>query len=302
MARPRPSAGAASSAARPSARECRALGRRARGIDVDVGVRRRGAVGRRRRRVAAGRLRLVDERRFDVGRLDADERRIASRAWRPPRAAVAAVAGLGQLRVGRRLLGRAEDAHHRHVGNLLAAGGAGLLRGHDGRTSITDISRRAAIRYPARMLVLGELKTQALRYVVLGDLARAFRTYEAIVRAVPSDLDARMKVADLCVTDAPARSGASRLRGGRVLRLAGRAAAARARRGAGAALARLRRGAAARVAGAALRIGLAAPRSRRAIGAARSARRRCRRRRCSTSRTRARPRTPPPRARRRRRA
>src|SRR6185503_6156260 len=50
------------------------------------------------------------------------------------------------------------------------------------------------------MLVLGELKTQALRYVVLGDLARAFRTYEAIVRAVPADLDARMKVADLCVT------------------------------------------------------------------------------------------------------
>ena len=50
------------------------------------------------------------------------------------------------------------------------------------------------------MLVLSELKTQALRYMVLGDLARAFRTYEAIVRAVPSDLDARMKVADLCVT------------------------------------------------------------------------------------------------------
>jgi len=50
------------------------------------------------------------------------------------------------------------------------------------------------------MLVLSELKTQALRYMVLGDLSRAFRTYEAIVRAVPSDLDARMKVADLCVT------------------------------------------------------------------------------------------------------
>ena len=50
------------------------------------------------------------------------------------------------------------------------------------------------------MLVLSELKTQALRYLVLGDLARAFRIYEAIVRAVPADLDARMKVADLCVT------------------------------------------------------------------------------------------------------
>ncbi|MDB4964374.1 MAG: cAMP-binding protein [Myxococcales bacterium] len=50
------------------------------------------------------------------------------------------------------------------------------------------------------MLILSELKTQALRYMVLGDVARAFRTYEAIVQAVPSDLDARMKVADLCVT------------------------------------------------------------------------------------------------------
>jgi CRP-like cAMP-binding protein len=50
------------------------------------------------------------------------------------------------------------------------------------------------------MLILSELKTQALRYVVLGDLPRAFRTYEAICRAVPADLDARMKVADLCVT------------------------------------------------------------------------------------------------------
>jgi CRP-like cAMP-binding protein len=47
---------------------------------------------------------------------------------------------------------------------------------------------------------LSELKTQALRYVVLGDLARAFRVYETIVGAVPSDLDARMKVADLCAT------------------------------------------------------------------------------------------------------
>jgi CRP-like cAMP-binding protein len=50
------------------------------------------------------------------------------------------------------------------------------------------------------MLVLSELKTQALRYMVLGDTARAFRTYEAILQAVPTDLDGRMKVADLCVT------------------------------------------------------------------------------------------------------
>src|SRR5262245_32849551 len=47
---------------------------------------------------------------------------------------------------------------------------------------------------------LADLKTQALRYVVLGDLAKAFRCYEAVVRAVPADLDARMKIADLLVT------------------------------------------------------------------------------------------------------
>jgi CRP-like cAMP-binding protein len=47
---------------------------------------------------------------------------------------------------------------------------------------------------------LSELKTQALRYVVLGDLGRAFALYEAIVHALPSDLDARMKVADLLAT------------------------------------------------------------------------------------------------------
>jgi CRP-like cAMP-binding protein len=47
---------------------------------------------------------------------------------------------------------------------------------------------------------LADLKTQALRYVVLGDLGKAFRSYEAVVRAVPSDLDARMKIADLLVT------------------------------------------------------------------------------------------------------
>jgi CRP-like cAMP-binding protein len=45
---------------------------------------------------------------------------------------------------------------------------------------------------------LADLKTQALRFVVAGDLTRALRTYEGIVCAVPADLDARMKVADLC--------------------------------------------------------------------------------------------------------
>lgn len=45
---------------------------------------------------------------------------------------------------------------------------------------------------------LADLKTQALRYVVLGDLTRAFRVYARICAEVPNDLDARMKVADLC--------------------------------------------------------------------------------------------------------
>src|SRR2546427_808689 len=98
------------------------------------------------------------------------------------------------------LLGGEEHATHRRIGDLLAATDAGLLRGHSAGTSICDFSRRTAIRYDGHaMLILSELKTQALRYVVLGDQARAFRTYEAIVRAVPTDLDARMKVADLCV-------------------------------------------------------------------------------------------------------
>jgi len=47
---------------------------------------------------------------------------------------------------------------------------------------------------------LADLKTQALRYVVLGDLSRAFRCYGSIVAQLPSDLDARVKVADLCVS------------------------------------------------------------------------------------------------------
>jgi CRP-like cAMP-binding protein len=47
---------------------------------------------------------------------------------------------------------------------------------------------------------LAELKTQALRYVVLGDATRALRCYRAVLAQVPADLDARMKVADLLVT------------------------------------------------------------------------------------------------------
>jgi cAMP-dependent protein kinase regulator len=47
---------------------------------------------------------------------------------------------------------------------------------------------------------LADLKTQALRYVVIGDLGRALRCYAAAVAAVPSDLEARTKIADLLVS------------------------------------------------------------------------------------------------------
>jgi CRP-like cAMP-binding protein len=46
---------------------------------------------------------------------------------------------------------------------------------------------------------VSELKTQALRYVVLGDVARALSIYVHLVRALPVDLDARMKIADLLI-------------------------------------------------------------------------------------------------------
>ena len=46
---------------------------------------------------------------------------------------------------------------------------------------------------------LHELKTQALRYVALGDVARAMAVYAHLLRAMPNDLDVRMKVADLLV-------------------------------------------------------------------------------------------------------
>src|SRR5207247_9395159 len=63
-----------------------------------------------------------------------------------------------------------------------------------------DFSAPTPIEVSSCEMRLADLKTQALRYVVLGDLGRAFRLYEAIVAALPSDLDARMKIADLCVT------------------------------------------------------------------------------------------------------
>jgi len=47
---------------------------------------------------------------------------------------------------------------------------------------------------------LADLKMQALLQVVQGDLAGALRCYEAIVAQLPSDLEARTKIADLCVS------------------------------------------------------------------------------------------------------
>ncbi|MCS6913116.1 MAG: cyclic nucleotide-binding domain-containing protein [Myxococcales bacterium] len=46
---------------------------------------------------------------------------------------------------------------------------------------------------------LGVLKTQALRHLALGEHHEALRLYRALIRQVPTDLDARMKVADVLV-------------------------------------------------------------------------------------------------------
>ncbi len=46
---------------------------------------------------------------------------------------------------------------------------------------------------------LVDLKTQALRYLALGESDQALLCYRAILRQIPSDLDARMKVADVLV-------------------------------------------------------------------------------------------------------
>ena len=151
------------------------------------------------------------------------------------------------------------------------------------------------------MLLLSELKTQALRYMVLGDLSRAFRTYEAIVRAVPSDLDARMKVADLCVTarmhDLARRVYAAvafyDLQGGRPLHAL---VAAQALHSLGADIATLHESLA-------QLYGAGSPRLGRGGRLAPPIRRhRCRRRRSSTSPSPTPPRTPPPTRPRRRRA
>jgi CRP-like cAMP-binding protein len=47
---------------------------------------------------------------------------------------------------------------------------------------------------------LHELKTQALRYVVLGDAGRALAIYGHLLQAVPTDLEVRMKIADVLVS------------------------------------------------------------------------------------------------------
>ena len=44
---------------------------------------------------------------------------------------------------------------------------------------------------------LDQLRTQALRYLALGDFARALVVYERVLAALPDDLDTRMRVADV---------------------------------------------------------------------------------------------------------
>jgi CRP-like cAMP-binding protein len=46
---------------------------------------------------------------------------------------------------------------------------------------------------------LADLKTQALRYLALGETEKALLVYRSIIRDLPGDLDARMKVADVLV-------------------------------------------------------------------------------------------------------
>lgn len=46
---------------------------------------------------------------------------------------------------------------------------------------------------------LADLKTQALRYLALGETEKALLVYRSIIRELPADLDARMKVADVLV-------------------------------------------------------------------------------------------------------
>jgi CRP-like cAMP-binding protein len=46
---------------------------------------------------------------------------------------------------------------------------------------------------------LSEVKTLALQYVVQGDVSRALRIFQAVLAEHPSDLEARTKVADLCL-------------------------------------------------------------------------------------------------------
>ncbi|MSP63666.1 MAG: cyclic nucleotide-binding domain-containing protein [Myxococcales bacterium] len=46
---------------------------------------------------------------------------------------------------------------------------------------------------------LDELRTQALRYLALGEFSRALTVYERVLGQLPSDLDTRMRIADVLV-------------------------------------------------------------------------------------------------------
>lgn len=47
-------------------------------------------------------------------------------------------------------------------------------------------------------MLLEALRTQALRYLALGDYARALKLYAHAIRQLPHDFDARMRVGDIC--------------------------------------------------------------------------------------------------------
>ena len=46
---------------------------------------------------------------------------------------------------------------------------------------------------------LDALRTEALRYLARGDFVRALRLYTHLIQRLPHDLDARMRVGDICV-------------------------------------------------------------------------------------------------------
>src|SRR5262249_9362034 len=55
----------------------------------------------------------------------------------------------------------------------------------------------------ARGVKLAELRTQALRYLALGEYARALAVYERLIAQLPNDLDTRLRIGDLLAQIGP---------------------------------------------------------------------------------------------------